>query len=110
MPVAETYGTGLKDLGNQHAGWVEKEIVLHKPNLPPLLIKKRVLRDRRKTDDAVLAPLVFTVPNTAATQGATVQTLAWSRANPALPNFSGWMPVTNNCRWCRPSWTPTLRQ
>ena len=73
--LAETYGTGLKDLGNQHAGRVEKEIVLHKPNLPPLLIKKRVLRYRRKTDDAVLAPLVFTVPNTAAPQGATVQTL-----------------------------------
>ncbi len=73
--LAETYGTSLKDLGSQHADRVEKEIVLHQSNLPPLLIKKRVLRYRRKTDDAVLAPLTFTMPDIAAPQGATVQTL-----------------------------------
>ncbi|MCR4304513.1 MAG: DEAD/DEAH box helicase family protein [Gallionella sp.] len=73
--LAETYGTSLKDLDTQHAVRVEKEVILHKPNLPPLLIKRRVLRYRRKTDAAALAPLVFTVPNLAAPQGATVQTL-----------------------------------
>lgn len=73
--LAETYGTSLKDLDTQHADRVEKEIVLHKPNLPPLLIKRRVLRYRRKTDAASLAPLVFSVPDIAAPQGATVQTL-----------------------------------
>jgi type III restriction enzyme len=73
--LAETYGTSLKDLGSQHANRVEKEIVLHQPNLPPLLIKKRVLRYRRKADDAALAPLALTVPSLKAPQGATVQTL-----------------------------------
>ena len=73
--LAETYGTSLKDLDSQHADRVEKEIVLHKPNLPPLLIKRRVLRYCRKTDAASLAPLFFTVPDIVAPQGATVQTL-----------------------------------
>lgn len=72
--LAETYGTSLKDLDAQHADRVEKEIVLHKPDLPPLLIKKRVLRYRRKAA-AALAPLAFSVPDIAAPQGVTVQTL-----------------------------------
>ncbi|MDP2785204.1 MAG: DEAD/DEAH box helicase family protein [Sulfurimicrobium sp.] len=73
--LAETYGTSLKDLDSQHADRVEKEIILHQPDLPPLLIKRRVLRYRRKTDAASLAPLVFSVPDIAAPQGATVETL-----------------------------------
>ncbi len=74
--LAETYGTSLKELGNQHADRLEKTIQLHKPNLPPLLIRKRVLRIQRKTDAASIAPLVFAVPDVAAPQGAAVQT--WS--------------------------------
>lgn len=73
--LAETYGTSLKDLDTQQAERIEKEIVLHKPHLPPLLIKKRVLRYRRKESDASTPALVFTVPGIAAPQGATVQTL-----------------------------------
>jgi len=73
--LAETYGTSLKDLDSQHADRVEKEIVLHKPDLPPLLIKRRVLRYRRKTDAAALVPLALTVPDIAAPQGAKVETL-----------------------------------
>ena len=73
--LAETYGTSLKDLDAQQAERVEKEIVLHKPNLPPLLIKKRVLRYRRKTPDDQALPLRFTIPDEAAPTGATVQTL-----------------------------------
>jgi type III restriction enzyme len=42
--LAETYGTSLKALDTQQAERVEKTIVLHKPHLPALLIKKRVLR------------------------------------------------------------------
>lgn len=72
--LAETYGTSLKDLDAQHADRMEKEIVLHKPDLPPLLIKKRVLRYRRKAT-AELASLAFSVPDIAAPQGVTVQTL-----------------------------------
>lgn len=73
--LAETYGTSLKDLDAQHAERVEKEIVLHKPHLPPLLIKKRVLRYRRKATDVATSPLIFSVPDVAAPQGATIQTM-----------------------------------
>jgi len=50
--LAETYGTSLHELDSQHAARVEKEIRLHKPHLPPLLIKKRLLRFRRKATGA----------------------------------------------------------
>ncbi|MDP2812054.1 MAG: DEAD/DEAH box helicase family protein [Rhodocyclaceae bacterium] len=46
--LAETYGTSLHELDGQHAERVEKEIRLHKPHLPPLLVRKRLLRFRRK--------------------------------------------------------------
>lgn len=71
--LAETYGTSLKELDAQQAERVEKEIVLHKPHLPPLLIRKRVLRYRRK--EAGIAPLAFTIPDVAAPAGAGIQTL-----------------------------------
>ncbi|WAR44603.1 DEAD/DEAH box helicase family protein [Methylomonas rapida] len=73
--LAETYGTSLKDLDAQQSERVEKEIVLRKPHLPPLLIKKRVLRYRRKAFDATAIPLTFTIPDLTAPQGTTVQTL-----------------------------------
>ncbi len=72
--LAETYGTSLKDLSLQQAERVEKEIVLRKPELPRLLIKKRVLRFRRKDTD--LPPLVFTLPPETAPAGIVVET--WS--------------------------------
>jgi hypothetical protein len=74
--LTETYGTSLKALDKQHAERVEKTIHLHKPNLPPLLIKKRVLRIGRKLDAASNAPLVFSVPDMPAPLGPVVQT--WS--------------------------------
>lgn len=73
--LAETYGTSLKDLDGQQAERVEREIVLHKPDLPPLLIKKRVLRFRRKAAEAGQAPLMLTIPKVAAPQGVSVETL-----------------------------------
>lgn len=72
--LIETYGTSLKDLDSQHAERIEKEIVLHKPLLPPLLIKKRVLRYRRKTTDAATLQLAFNVPDVERPLGATVKT------------------------------------
>ena len=74
--LAETYGTSLKALDAQHADRVEKTIHLHKPHLPPLLIKKRVLRIQRKADSGAATPLTFTVPDTPAPSGPVVQT--WS--------------------------------
>jgi hypothetical protein len=73
--LAETYGTSLKDLDAQLAERVEREIVLHRPHLPPLLIKKRVLRYRRKADTGSTTPLHLTVPDVAAPAGVTVETL-----------------------------------
>lgn len=73
--LAETYGTSLKDLDSQQAERVEREIVLHRPHLPPLLIKKRVLRYRRKADAGTATPLHLTVPAVAAPAGVTVETL-----------------------------------
>ena len=73
--LAETYGTSLKDLDNQHAERIEKEIVLHKPQLPPLLVRKRVLRYRRAPQAADSAALSFSLPDVAAPAGVTVQTL-----------------------------------
>ena len=73
--LAETYGTSLKDLDAQQAERVEREIVLHRPHLPPLLIKKRVLRYRRKAGVGTNKPLHLTVPDVAAPTGVTVETL-----------------------------------
>lgn len=77
--LTETYGTSLKALDTQQAERVEKTIHLHKPHLPALLIKKRVLRIQRKATSADVEPLVFTLPDVSAPVGAVVQT--W---NPVL--------------------------
>ncbi|WP_080898450.1 DEAD/DEAH box helicase family protein [Variovorax paradoxus] len=74
--LTETYGTSLKALDTQQAERVEKIIHLHKPHLPALLIKKRVLRIQRKAVLADTAPLAFTLPDVSAPAGPVVQT--WS--------------------------------
>ncbi len=74
--LTETYGTSLKALDTQQAERVEKTIHLHKPHLPALLIKKRVLRIQRRAVSADVAPLVFTLPDVSAPVGPVVQT--WS--------------------------------
>jgi len=73
--LAETYGTSLKDLDAQQVERVKREIVLHRPQLPPLLIKKRVLRYRRKAELATAALLHFVVPDVAVPAGISVETL-----------------------------------
>ena len=72
--LAETYGTSLRELDAQQSERVEKEIRLHKPHLPPLLVRKRLLRFRRKAPTAVSQGLTFSVPDISATAGATVAT------------------------------------
>ncbi|MBC7618911.1 MAG: restriction endonuclease subunit R, partial [Candidatus Saccharibacteria bacterium] len=74
--LTETYGTSLKALDTEQANRIEKTIHLHKPRLPALLIKKRVLRIQRKAVPADVVPLVFTLPDVAAPLGPVVQT--WS--------------------------------
>ncbi|MCX7112247.1 MAG: hypothetical protein WCI11_04435 [Candidatus Methylumidiphilus sp.] len=76
--LEETYGTTLADLNKTQAERVEKEIRLHKPDLPPLLVKRRVLRFKRKEDMANMAPLSFTRPKLAAPLAGHLET--WSIA------------------------------
>lgn len=71
--LAETFGTSLRDLGLQHAEREEREIVLHKPSLPPLYLKRRVLRIRRKAPETA-KPLVLVAPNIAAPDAPTIST------------------------------------
>ena len=73
--LAETYGTSIHELDAQHADRVEKEIRLHKPNLPPLLIRKRLLRFRRRAGaGAVSSAPTLVVPDVAAPVAAVVAT------------------------------------
>ena len=72
--LAETYGTSLRELDVQHAERIEKEIRLHKPHLPPLLVRKRVLRFRKKTVGAVSPAPTFAIPDAVAPAGAAIAT------------------------------------
>lgn len=74
--LAETYGTSLKALDAEKNDRVEKTILLHKPHLPPLLIRKRVLRIQRKPGSESTTSLVFTVPTVPTPPGPVIQT--WS--------------------------------
>ena len=71
--LAETFGTTLRDLGLQHAEREEHEIVLHKPSLPPLLIKRRVLRIRRKAATEAI-PLTLQIATGPAPSAPTIST------------------------------------
>ncbi|WP_090138083.1 DEAD/DEAH box helicase family protein [Limnohabitans sp. DM1] len=73
--LTETYGTSLQELFAQQAERVERDIVLHKPLLPPLLIQQHVLRYRRKSDTAAQTPLQLQIPVVAAPVAANMQTL-----------------------------------
>ena len=48
--LEETYGTTLEELNHKQTELMEEEIQLKKADLPPLLIKKKILRVRRKAD------------------------------------------------------------
>jgi hypothetical protein len=73
--LAETYGTSLRELDGQHAERIEKEIRLRKPQLPPLLVRKRVLRFRRKSTESAVPPApTFEVPDVAAPVGGAIAT------------------------------------
>ncbi len=71
--LAETYGTSLKELDAQHTERVEKDIVLRRPNLPPLLLRKRLLRIRPKSS-AETPPLRLSVPDLPAPEASRVET------------------------------------
>lgn len=77
--LEETYGTTIADLNKTQPERIEKEIRLHKNDLPPLLVKRRVLRYRRKASKADSAPLNFTRPELAAPIAGRLDT--WSIAD-----------------------------
>ena len=79
--LAETYGTNLKDLDGQQAERVEQEIVLRKPDLPPLLIRRRVNRVRPR-ESAGRPPLAFTLPTIDPPQGIRVDTYSIAETGP----------------------------
>ncbi len=72
--LAETYGTSLRELDHQQAERIEQEIRLHQPHLPPLLVRKRVLRFRQKTGSAVPPAPTFSIPSVTAPEAATIAT------------------------------------
>lgn len=74
--LEETYGTTIADLNKTQPERIEKEIRLHKPDLPPLLVKRRVLRYRRKASEAGSVPLTFTRPELAAPVSGRLDTWA----------------------------------
>ncbi|MFM8442030.1 MAG: hypothetical protein ACKN9W_01670 [Methylococcus sp.] len=76
--LEETYGTTIADLNKTHPERIDKEIRLHKTDLPPLLVKRRVLRYRRKASEPGSAPLNFTLPELAAPMAGRLDT--WSIA------------------------------
>jgi len=79
--LQETYGTSIKELENNRPQRIEKEVVLRKPSLPPLLLKKRILRYRRKSDAGGRAgTLTFIQPKTSYKPKAIIET--WTIAEP----------------------------
>lgn len=79
--LQETYGTSIKELQQDQAERIEKEVVLRKPRLPTLLLKKRVLRYRRvQQPDGRGAVLALERPTAAYQPKAIIET--WTIAEP----------------------------
>ena len=72
--LEETYGTTIDELNREHTERQEEEIVLHKTNLPPLLIKKKILRFRRKAEAQEIKNLQLKVPTSIKEPISTVTT------------------------------------
>ena len=72
--LSETYGTTLHELGTRHSDRGHKDVVLHQPGLPPLLIKRRMLRVRRRAEAGREEPLQLTKPNLPLPAGPVVET------------------------------------
>ncbi|TNF50819.1 MAG: restriction endonuclease subunit R, partial [Gammaproteobacteria bacterium] len=84
--LAETYGTSLKELDGQRPERVEKDIVLRCPDLPPLLIRKRLLRVRPRAP-ADRQPLRLVIPDLPAPELPKVQTWSVSETAEGVTRF-----------------------
>ena len=86
VQLAETYGTSLRELDSQRPERVEKEVVLHRPDLPPLLIRKRLLRIRPRAA-ADRSPLCLTVPAIPLPAGPKIETYSVIETAAGLTRF-----------------------
>ena len=77
--LEETFGTTLNELNQRETERVEKTIVLRKPELPRLILRKKVRRFRR-INGGDQAPLSFTPPETSYPKKGVMQT--WTIAEP----------------------------
>lgn len=84
--LAETYGTSLRELDAQRPERVEKEVVLRRPDLPPLLIRKRLLRIRPKAAAGSLAPRL-TIPDIPMPEAPRVQTYSINETAAGVTRF-----------------------
>lgn len=79
--LQETYGTTIKELENNRTDSIEVDVVLRKPSLPPLLLKKKILRYRRKTAATGQGgAVVLTLPQVSYEPKAIIET--WTIAEP----------------------------
>lgn len=78
--LQETYGTTIQDLQHNQTERVEKDIVLNKWTMPPLLLKKKILRYRRKEEVGQNKMLAFKLPEVIYQPKATIET--WTIAEP----------------------------
>ena len=77
--LQETFGTTLSELNHQQTERIEKTIELRKPELPRLILRKRVRRFRR-VESSDSAPLAFRVPDISYPESGVMQT--WTIAEP----------------------------
>jgi len=83
--LQETYGTSIQELEGDLTERITEDVVLKKWSMPPLLLKKKVLRYRRKQEDDGRDPRIrLEQPDIAYQPAATMQT--WTLADPESGN------------------------
>ena len=79
--LQETYGTSIQDLGKDRMERIEQRIELRHWQMPPLLLKKRIARYRRKTQGAeASAEMSLQRPDVAYEAAPAMET--WTIADP----------------------------
>ena len=78
--LSETYGTTIADLNHDLTERVVKTIEVRKPVLPPLLIRKKILRFQRKMSANSERPLKFVTPSSEYKSVGHIET--WTIAEP----------------------------
>jgi len=83
--LQETYGTSIQELDGDQSERVNKDVVLRKWSMPPVLLKKKVLRYRRKQESGDRETAIrLDRPDIAYQPAGTMQT--WMLADPESGN------------------------